>query len=67
MLEIGMLGSTWRGLETGSSEHRASPRPYNRVRADRLEVPPSLLRVRIQEPHPSIRRAALAVRNIQLE
>ena len=30
MLEIGMLGSTWRGLETGSSEHRASPRPYVR-------------------------------------
>ena len=31
MLEIGMLGSMWRGLETGSSEHRASPRPYRTV------------------------------------
>jgi hypothetical protein len=33
VLEIGMLGSMWRGLETGSSEHRASPRPY------RLDLP----------------------------
>ena len=37
MLEIGMLGSMWRGLETGSSEHRASPRPY-RPQRDRGEL-----------------------------
>jgi hypothetical protein len=53
VLEIGMLGSTWRGLETGSSEHRASPRPYRLDLRNTAPVldPTRLSSVMSRQPH----------------